>query len=74
MIKPKVIYPDSKEHIGKYYTKPKKLNKPLNEREILVLQLRRDGLTFAKIGLRLGVSHQRATQIYNNIISHKQPL
>jgi hypothetical protein len=37
----------------------------MSERQAAAAQMRRDGLTFAEIGLRLGVSRQRAHQLVN---------
>lgn len=70
----KVIYPDTKKHIGKYYTKPKRLDVALTKRELEVLSLKQQGLTYREMAERLGISTQRVYAIRNNIIGHNKAL
>jgi DNA-binding CsgD family transcriptional regulator len=64
----KVIYPDTKKHIGKYYVAPKRLDVALTKRELEVLSLKQQGLTYREMAERLGISTQRVYAIKNNII------
>lgn len=71
---PRIIFPDTKKHIGKYYTKPKKLDIPLTTREIEVLKLIQSGLKYKEIASVLKISTQRVYAIKNNIIGRGKVL